>query len=812
MHYTGMAAVAFIPMASAGNLTRSVEISLLGAVSIGAATMIILGLTILTSLVDRRFSMQASELQRALKDVVVAREFRDLLEAAPDAVVVVNLDGKIVLVNTQVDKLFGYTREELLGRMIETLAPARFRGTRSALRTGVFADFHVWPMGVGADLYAQRKDGTEFLVEISVSPLETAKEVLVSVAIRDISQRRAIEDELRHSRAVLQSVFESLPGLFLILTPDLKIVSATDAYLEATMTRRNDLIGRGIFEAFPNNPDDPDATGVSSFHASFDRVCQTGNPDTLAIRRYDVRRPDGAFEERYWSAVTCTVLGADRRIEYLIHRAEDVTGFVRQKSKPAIGDFEMRTRMEQIANRAKSTFLSTMSHEIRTPMNAILGYAQLMLRDPGLGADAAANLKIIGRSGEHLLGLINEVLDMSKIEAGRMELNPSTFSLSSLLDELATMFRLRAEAKRLRFEMLVDGEFVPYVVADEGKVRQALINLVGNAIKFTERGEVTLHVSLDRRTGDRLWLSARVEDTGSGISNEEQEKLFEPFSQLGRGLHSQEGTGLGLAISRKCARLMGGDITVTSSLGKGSRFRFEIPIERGDAGIAVKRSDSRRVVGIRAGPDVPRILVVDDRIENRDWLMKLLASIGLSVLGADNGEAAIRSWEEWNPHLILMDVQMPVMDGLEATRRIKADPRGKETVIMVLTASAMDDDRRAVSQSGADDFLAKPCHQDELLEKIRVLLNIAYDYEETSDAEGRPITWVAALSAERLGQLPRKLLEELRNATLNGDKRLLDKLICKVRDTADAESGKALQQLADEYKYDALTRLLDEAC
>ena len=187
---------------------------------------------------------------------------------------------------------------------------------------------------------------------------------------------------------------------------------------------------------------------------------------------------------------------------------------------------------------------------------------------------------------------------------------------------------------------------------------------------------------------------------------------------------------MGLAISRKYARLMGGDITVTSTPGSGSVFRFEIPIERGDAGVAIRPSAPRRVIGIRAGQEVPRILVVDDQLENRDWLMKLLTSIGFSVRGADNGEAAIRSWEEWNPRLILMDVHMPVMDGLEATRRIKADPRGKETAIVVLTASAMDEDRRTVSQSGADDFLAKPCREDELLEKMRALLNIAYDYEE----------------------------------------------------------------------------------
>jgi signal transduction histidine kinase/DNA-binding response OmpR family regulator len=477
----------------------------------------------------------------------------------------------------------------------------------------------------------------------------------------------------------------------------------------------------------------------------------------------------------------------------------------------------------QAANRAKSTFLSTMSHEIRTPMNAILGYAQLMLRDPDLGADAKANLKIIGRSGEHLLGLINEVLDMSKIEAGRMDLNPTTFNLTSLVGDLASMFRLRAEAKGLQFEALVDGESAPYVVADEGKLRQALINLLGNAIKFTARGHIRLHVTLtlvtldhvtlehlglDNEKANRLWLSARVEDTGAGISDEEQGKLFEPFSQIRRGLYGQEGTGLGLAISRKYARLMGGDITVTSSPGTGSIFRLEIPLERGDAGVAVRRSDSRRVIGIRAGPEVPRILVVDDHPEGRDWLMKLLGSIGFSIRGADNGEAAIRDWEEWNPHLILMDVHMPVMDGLEATRRIKASPWGKETVIIALTASALHDDRLTVSQSGVDDFVMKPCREGELLDKIRAFLKIAYRYEESDETDRQPVAGVAALSAERLGPVPRELLEELRNATLSGNKRLLDKLILKAPET----SAKALQELADGYEYDALTRLLEEAC
>jgi CheY-like chemotaxis protein len=401
---------------------------------------------------------------------------------------------------------------------------------------------------------------------------------------------------------------------------------------------------------------------------------------------------------------------------------------------------------------------------------------------------------------------------MSKIEAGRTEINATTFNLSGLLSDLGNMFRLRAEAKALQFEILVEGELAPFLVADEGKIRQALINLLGNAIKFTDRGQVKLQVSLGRRQGSRLWLSALVEDTGLGVTDDEQKKLFQPFSQTKGGLNTGQGTGLGLAISRQHARLMGGDITITSGPGGGSIFRFEIPVALGDAAMAVTVDAPRRVIGIRAGTEVPRILVVDDQFENRDWLMKLLTSVGFSVRGADNGEAAVRAWEEWDPRLILMDTQMPIMNGLEATRRIKRDPRGKATVIAALTASAMDEDRLAVSQSGADDFLTKPCREGELFEKLRTLLSIVYDYEEMSEAEGQHPGGAAALSAERLGQLPLELLEQLRAATLWGEKSGLDEVIHKVRENQDVESARALQELADKYEYDALAQLLEQAC
>jgi PAS domain S-box-containing protein len=472
-------------------------------------------------------------------------------------------------------------------------------------------------------------------------------------------------------------------------------------------------------------------------------------------------------------------------------------------------EFLLAKEAAETANRAKSAFLANMSHEIRTPMNAILGYSQLMLRDPSLGAEAKENLNIVNRSGEHLLALINDVLDMSKIEAGGVEVNPATFDLFALLEDLTGMFRLRAETKAVQFELTSDPECLQYLVGDQGKIRQVLTNLLGNAVKFTKRGSIKLRVSTFSKQG-RVWMAAQVEDTGVGIGPEEQAKLFRPFAQTQSGLRLQAGTGLGLAISRQFARLMGGDIRIVSQEHEGTAFRFEIPVEPGNADAVISQTAHRRVIGLQPGQKIPDVLLVDDEQNNRGWLNKFLTVLGFSVREAENGEAAIGIWEQWQPALILMDLRMPVMNGLEATRRIRENPAGKRTTIILLTASVMEEDRHTIMRNGVDDYLVKPFLEHELLEKIQTHLGIQYRYAEEKSAQDTGPDGASALSVELFKELPATFISEMRTAILDGDKSHLDVLIQTIGER-DTQSARTVQQLADKYEYDALIHLLEEA-
>ncbi|MEH2160954.1 MAG: PAS domain S-box protein [Nostoc sp.] len=407
------------------------------------------------------------------------------------------------------------------------------------------------------------------------------------------------------------------------------------------------------------------------------------------------------------------------------------------------------------ANRAKSEFLANMSHELRTPLNAILGFTQVMSHDLALSTEHQQNLAIINRAGEHLLNLINDILEMSKIEAGRITLNLNSFDLIRLLENLEEMLRFRATSKGLELVFEYTSHLPQYIQTDESKLRQVLLNLLGNAIKFTDTGRVILRVGTgDWGAGEEELITNsqfpipnsqspipnaqslifEVTDTGRGIAPQEIDLLFEAFGQTETGRKSQQGTGLGLAISRKYVQLMGGNISVTSIIGEGSKFAFDIQISLSAASEIQIKQIRRQVLSLAPDQSEYRILVVDDSIDSRLVLVKILTSIGFVVQEAANGIEAIALWQKWQPHLILMDMRMPIMDGYEATKIIKTTEETSisncKTIIIALTANAFEEQREAMIQAGCDDYMNKPFREEQLLEKLSEYLDVQYIYQE----------------------------------------------------------------------------------
>ena len=398
---------------------------------------------------------------------------------------------------------------------------------------------------------------------------------------------------------------------------------------------------------------------------------------------------------------------------------------------------EKAKQAAEAANRAKSAFLANMSHELRTPLNAILGFSQLLSREPELQPQHREQIGIINRSGNHLLSLINDILELSKIEAGKAVINLSNVDLYNLLQTWQEMFQLKATSKGLELIFAVALDLPRYVETDERKLSQILINLLGNAVKFTEKGRVILHV----KRGNGSWVIGKgkenynyqlvfeVEDTGPGISPEEIEKLFATFVQTEAGMKSQQGTGLGLAISYQLAQLMGGEITVESTVGEGSVFKLTLPVSLPKFAQILEQTHTPEVIGLAPNQRSYRILIVEDVAENRLFLVQLLSSVGFEVREAENGQAAIAIWESWQPDLILMDMRMPVMDGYEATRQIKATLAGQKTAIVALTASVFDN-KPAILAAGCNDCVQKPFRESELFAKIAEHLGVQYLYAQ----------------------------------------------------------------------------------
>ncbi len=470
----------------------------------------------------------------------------------------------------------------------------------------------------------------------------------------------------------------------------------------------------------------------------------------------------------------------------------------------------------EIANQAKSTFLANMSHELRTPLNAILGFSQLMTRSQTLPPEHLENVGIVTRSGEHLLALINHVLDLSKIDAGRAALTEKNFDLYRLLDDVEDLFHLKADENHLQLLFERDTDVPRYVRTDEMKLRQVLINLLNNALKFTREGGVSVRVGALGRTeaiatnNDRLLFE--VEDTGTGISPNELETLFEAFVQTKSGQQSQEGTGLGLAISRSFVQLMGGEMSVSSEIGRGTTFKFDIKIDVVDASDIESQQPHRRVIALEPNQPRYRILIVDDKPVNRLLLVKLLSPLGFEVKEAGNGREAIEIWESYAPHLIWMDMRMPVMDGYEATKQMKATTKGQATAIVALTASVFEEERAVILSAGCDDFLRKPFREADIFDMMSKHLGVRYvwensDLDESSGWEERDRR---ELTAASLGALPAEWVAELKQALLIADLDLAGRAIAQIRER-DAALASAIERCLDRFDYDTILNVIRES-
>jgi signal transduction histidine kinase/ActR/RegA family two-component response regulator len=464
---------------------------------------------------------------------------------------------------------------------------------------------------------------------------------------------------------------------------------------------------------------------------------------------------------------------------------------------------ELETAKEEAeaANIAKSVFLANMSHELRTPMNAILGFAQLMERDSKTTPAQQDNLEIISRSGEHLLQLINDVLEMSKIEAGRAVLNVMGFDLRRLVTSIEDMLHTRVESKGLRLNIEIASDVPRYIHSDEGKLRQVLLNLLSNAVKFTDEGVITLSVEADAPIERICRLHFKITDTGQGIAPDEMDKLFEAFAQTESGEKSHEGTGLGLAISRQFVGLMGGEIQAQSELGKGSTFAFDMTASlAADTDVEAVRL-IRRATEIAPGQPTYRILITEDKWENRTLLWRLLEPFGFELKSAANGQEAIDIAESWQPHLIFMDMRMPIMDGHEATRRIKSTIKGQAIAIIALTASVFEHERMSVLEDGCDDFVRKPFREAAIFEKLTQHLGVEFIYEENGKAPSSRIA--PELTADSFTQAPPEWIARLHHAASMADYEASLSLIDEIRPTDD-DLADALHNLVVEFRFDRI--------
>jgi PAS domain S-box-containing protein len=668
---------------------------------------------------------------------------------------------------------------------------------------------------------AQQEIAERTRVEAELSKHRTHLEELVEARVAEIQQvnaqlaqevveRQSIEAALRASEQRYRILADTTPLPVIVVDLDGVVLYANQRAAALFEVPWEQAVGQYM----PDFYIDPQARA-----AYLDRLHEHGR-----VVDYEMWL-ETATGRKFWALVSASVTTLEGR-PAIFAAFSDIT-------ERRTMEEELRRRAEQLeqanreaqearriaeeANRAKSTFLANMSHELRTPLNAILGFSDMLAEDTTLTESQRTDLRTIHRSGDLLLQLINDVLDMAKIETGRATAQLVEMDMYHLLEGLGELFRLRAADKGLSFTVELAPELPRYIVSDERKVRRILLSLLSNAVKFTGSGEVALRVWVEREEHGMgppaLVLACSVQDTGPGIAPEYHKVVFQPFVQPVQRSRSQEGTGLGLPISRQYAQLLGGSLTIFSTgvPGEGARLELRIPIKLSGGKADTVTASAARSRLAEAGLDQPahRLLVVEDQPENRLLLEIMLRNLGFDVRTAQDGPEALRLWEEWQPHLVWMDLYMPEMDGYEVARRIRATPQGQSTIIVALTASVREEDRVRGFAVGCNDFLYKPFHKEDLVEVLVRHLGVRFRPEATLEERGFPATPVPATAspAPRQGldlrDLPSDWIAMVQRAAIAADGATLTALAEEVRGER-SDLATTLQALVAEFDYQTI--------
>jgi len=644
-----------------------------------------------------------------------------------------------------------------------------------------------------------------------LTELKLIESVLQIVAIRAAAELelKRTEGALLESKQLLDNVFESMQEGVLVLDSDFKYTCFNRTLEEISHTQKEEVLGRVPWEKYPFLKGKVEE-GI--------KKARRGDVSRNIELKYTLSDgKEGWTTESYFP-----LKDAEEKIVGVVGVIDDITERKRaeeelKKHRDQLEEL-VTERTEELtetkesaetANQAKSIFLANMSHELRTPLNAILGFSEMLARAPDTTSTQQEKIAIINRSGEHLLGMIDDVLDLSKIEAGRVELEPAVFNLSLMLRDMGQMIEVRAESAGLRFELELDPDLLRHIKADTGKLRQILINLLDNAVKFTREGGIWLRARTLPVCDDPAMatLQLEVEDSGPGIAPEQLDHIFDPFVQAGKVRNDIKGSGLGLAISKSFVELMGGEINVTSKPGEGSLFRVELPVILAEPVEAVAIEATKpAVLGLEPGQPAWRILVVEDNPENRLLLSSLLTETGFEIREAENGEQAVALFEQWQPHFIWMDMLMPVMDGLEATRRIRALPGGDRVKIAAITASAFKEQKDEVMEAAIDDFVRKPYKPEEIFDCMARQLSVHYLYKQ-EDEKTEERQAVIQVTPEMLVGLPDDLITELQNAVRALDMEQTN-VVLKRLSGANPELVNALQRLVEDMDFKKLKSLL----